>query len=56
MFGLFLMVCSTLSCQFEPYGYIYPDEQNGLIDREAFSIQGKILECNPIDAVIRADY
>nr|WP_282550826.1 MULTISPECIES: hypothetical protein [Providencia] len=55
MFGLFLMVCSAMNCQFEPYGYIYPDEINCLVDRELLVSEGKVAECYPVDAIIRAN-
>lgn len=54
MFGLFLLVCSAINCQFEPYGYIYPDEINCLIDREIEAGKGNIAECYPVDSVIPA--
>nr|WP_282556436.1 MULTISPECIES: hypothetical protein [Providencia] len=54
MFGLFLLVCSAMNCQFEPYGYIYPDEINCLIDREIEAGKGNIAECYPVDSVIPA--
>lgn len=54
MFGLFLMVCSTINCQFEPYGYIYLDEINCLADRELLTSKGQVAECYPVEEIIRA--
>ena len=53
IFGLFLLICSSVNCQFEPYGYIYPDEQNCLIDKEVLATKGKIAECYPVEGIIR---
>lgn len=55
MFGLFLMICSAANCQFEPYGYIYPDELNCLIDKELLTDKGQVAECYPVEAIIRAN-
>ncbi len=52
MFGLFLLICSSVNCQFEPYGYIYPDE-NCLIDKEVLATKGKITEYYPVEGIIR---
>ncbi|HCM62071.1 MAG TPA: hypothetical protein DIT05_05930 [Morganella sp. (in: Bacteria)] len=56
MFGLFTLICSALSCQYEPYGYVYPDEQNCLMDKEALTMKGILSECYPIDEIISADF
>ncbi len=53
MFGLFLLICSSVNCQFEPYGYIYPDEKNCLIDKEVLATKEKIAECYPVEGIIR---
>ncbi|EEG86189.1 hypothetical protein PROPEN_02022 [Proteus penneri ATCC 35198] len=45
--------CSSVNCQFEPYGYIYPNEQNCLIDKELLATKGKIAECYPVEGIIR---
>ncbi|WP_180355066.1 hypothetical protein [Providencia stuartii] len=55
MFGLFLMICSAINCEFEPYGYVYPDEQNCLIDKDTLTQQGILSECYPVEAIIRAN-
>lgn len=53
MYGLFLLICSSMICQFEPYGYIYFDEQICLIDKELLATKGKIAECYPVEGIIR---
>lgn len=56
MFGLFTLICSALSCQYQPYDYVYPDEQNCLMDKEALTEKGFLSECYPIDKVISGDF
>ncbi|UQZ10728.1 hypothetical protein M8G38_13065 [Providencia stuartii] len=55
MFGLFLLICSCADCLYQPYGYVYPDEQNCLMDKETLTQQGILSECYPVDAIIRAN-
>lgn len=56
MYGLFILICSALSCQYQPYGYIYPDEQNCLMDKETLTVKGILSECYLIDEIISADF
>lgn len=56
MYGLFILICSALSCQYQPYGYVYPDEQNCLMDKETLTVKGILSECYLIDEIISADF
>ncbi|MEY0255891.1 hypothetical protein AB7X32_19175 [Morganella morganii] len=56
MYGLFMLICSALSCQYQPYGYVYPDEQNCLMDKETLTVKGISSECYLIDEIISADF
>lgn len=56
MYGLFILICSALSCQYQPYGYVYPDEQNCLMDKETLTVKGIFSECYLIDEIISADF
>ncbi len=50
IYGLFLLVCSSIDCQYLPYGYIYPDEKSCIVDME---MQGPgTFECLPVEAII----
>lgn len=56
MYGLFILICSALICQYQPYGYVYPDEQNCLMDKETLTVKGILSECYLIDEIISADF
>lgn len=55
IYGLFLLICSGADCQYQPYGYIYPDERNCLMDKDALTAEGVLSECYLIDEIISAD-
>ncbi len=50
IYGLFLLVCSSINCQYIPYGHAYQDEKNCIADMEMQS--PGIFECLPIEAII----
>lgn len=56
IYGLFMLICSTTSCEYQPYGYVYPDEQNCLMDKETLTVKGIFSECYLIDEIISADF
>ncbi|HIF7991425.1 TPA: hypothetical protein ACX4Z1_000966 [Morganella morganii] len=51
-----MLICSATSCEYQPYGYVYPDEQNCLIDKETLTVKGIFSECYLIDEIISADF
>ncbi|HHX8749693.1 TPA: hypothetical protein ACVPFL_001839 [Morganella morganii] len=51
-----MLICSAFSCQYQPYGYVYPDEQNCLMDKETLTVKGILSECYLIDEIISADF
>ena len=55
IYGLFMLICSATSCEYQPYGYVYPDEQNGLRDKETLTVKGILSEGYLIDEIISAD-
>ncbi len=56
IYGLFMLICSATSCKYQPYGYVYPDEQNCLMDKETLTVKGIFSECYLIDEIISADF
>ncbi|HGJ5890541.1 MAG TPA: DUF1482 family protein [Arsenophonus apicola] len=53
MFALFLLICSSLNCQFQLSGYRYQNEQSCLIDQALLSRKRQLAECYPIEEFIR---
>lgn len=52
MFGLFLYVCFIFQpCQYEPQGYIYPDQSNCLADIKQQGLPPGYI-CLPVDDVL----
>ncbi|MEM8271275.1 hypothetical protein Q4R99_19895 [Morganella morganii] len=51
-----MLICSATSCEYQPYGYVYPDEQNCLMDKETLTVKGIFSECYLIDEIISADF
>lgn len=56
IYGLFYLICSGMTCDYQPYGYVYPDEQNCLMDKETLTVKGILSECYLIDEIISADF
>ena len=56
IYGLFMLICSAASCEYQPYGYVYPDEKNCLMDKETLTMKGILSECYLIDEIISADF
>ncbi len=56
IYGLLMLICSATSCEYQPYGYVYPDEQNCLMDKETLTVKGIFSECYLIDEIISADF
>lgn len=55
MFALFLLICSSLNCQFQPSGYRYQNEQSCLIDQALLTRKGQLAECYPIEEFTRPE-
>ncbi|CQJ05288.1 Uncharacterised protein [Yersinia frederiksenii] len=54
MYGLFLLVCYTFQpCQYEPQGYVYPDDKNCIADIQQQGLPPEY-ECLPVDGVLYA--
>lgn len=54
MYGLFLLVCYTFQpCQYEPQGYVYPDDKNCIADIQQQGLSHEY-ECLPVDGVLYA--
>lgn len=54
MYGLFLLVCYTFQpCQYEPQGYVYPDDKNCIADIQLQGLPPEY-ECLPVDGVLYA--
>ncbi|EOZ5674297.1 hypothetical protein ACQSMR_001047 [Morganella morganii] len=51
-----MLICSATSCEHQPYGYVYPDEKNCLMDKETLTVKGILSECYLIDEIISADF
>ena len=49
------LLCHQLG-EYQPYGYVYPDEQNCLMDKETLTVKGIFSECYLIDEIISADF